>query len=109
MTQLARTMLTLAVLVAALPACSRHESARRGPTAAVDSATAFGPRVDLLPSADASAQPAVPLPVVDGAALLAKIRASDTKASWSTPGRAGAIPAAESYRCWRALRPSWPR
>jgi len=86
--------LTLAVSVASGLACSRNKNARRTPSAAVDSATAFGPRADLVASAEASAAPARPLPVVDGQTLLDKIRASGHKgvvvnawASWCDPCR----------------------
>ncbi|MEI9939475.1 MAG: TlpA disulfide reductase family protein [Pseudomonadota bacterium] len=94
--------LLLAISAVSGFACSRNKSARRTPSAASDSANAFGPRVDLLPSAEASAVPtptsaapaASALPVVDGATLLEKIRASGHKgvvinawASWCDPCR----------------------
>jgi thiol-disulfide isomerase/thioredoxin len=65
--------------------CGRSKSSRSTPSSSSDSATAFGPRADLVPSA---------LPVVDGAALLEKIRQSGHKgvvvnawASWCDPCR----------------------
>lgn len=88
-----RLLRSLTVILAALawgPACSRKDSARPTPSATSDSATAFGPRAELVPSAEPSAA----LPVVDGATLLAKIRASGHKgvvvnawASWCDPCR----------------------
>jgi len=92
----------VAALAVSLFACSRRESARRTPSAAVDGATAFGPRADLAasaepsaaPSAEPSAAPSAALPVVDGEALLEKIRKSGHKgvvinawASWCDPCR----------------------
>ena len=107
--------LLLAVSAASGSACSRTKSTRPSPSAVVDSAAQFGPRVDLVKSAEPSANPseasaepsanpsanpsAAPapndqLPVVDGAALLEKIRASGHKgvvvnawASWCDPCR----------------------
>jgi thiol-disulfide isomerase/thioredoxin len=94
MKQMACTMPLLALVVASVFACSRDKSPRRTPSAASDSASAFGPRVDLLASADSGALPAKPLPVVDGGTLLDKIRESGHKgvvinawASWCDPCR----------------------
>jgi len=89
--QLARTpLLALALIGACGLACSRSNSTRKTPSAATDSDNAFGPRADLLPSAE----PSVALPVVDGATLLEKIRQSGHKgvvinawASWCDPCR----------------------
>ena len=102
-------LLTLAVAASSGLACSRNESARRTPSATSENATAFGPRADLVPSAEPSAalnaapsaQPnaetkaaAAALPVVDGATLLQKIRESGQRgvvinawASWCDPCR----------------------
>jgi thiol-disulfide isomerase/thioredoxin len=87
-------------------ACSRPKSVKRTPSAALDSANAFGPRAGLVPNpeaaANASASPnaaasaaaAVTLPVVDGPTLIEKIRESGHKgvvinvwASWCDPCR----------------------
>ena len=85
----------LAAVVATGLACSRNKSDRRPPPASsesrsAESATAFGPRVD----SQADAEPSAPLPVVDGAMLLEKIRQSGHKgvvvnawASWCDPCR----------------------
>jgi len=85
--------LVLAVLAVWGGACSRTGRARRTPGAGADSA-ALGPRADLLPNAAPSADPAGALPVVDGATLLEKIRASGHQgvvvnawASWCDPCR----------------------
>jgi thiol-disulfide isomerase/thioredoxin len=98
----ALSVLALSVLALSVLACSRRESARRTSSGSVDDPTAFGPRADLAPSAEPSPQPgAVPsaapaqaLPVVDGGALLEKIRQSGHKgvvvnvwASWCDPCR----------------------
>lgn len=80
----------IALLAVSSLACSRHESSKRSSSAPPDSAPVFGPRVDLVPSAEPSAA----LPVVDGPALLEKIRRSGHKgvvvnvwASWCDPCR----------------------
>jgi len=82
------------ILAVSAVACSRTKSTRRTPAAALDSAAAFGPRADLVPSAEPSAEPRAALPVVDGGALLEKIRKSGHKgvvinawASWCDPCR----------------------
>jgi thiol-disulfide isomerase/thioredoxin len=87
-----RDALVLALIAGASLACSRTERAQRTPSVTADEASAFGPRVDLLP--DAKAAPAAPLSVVDGPTLLEKIRASGHKgvvvniwASWCDPCR----------------------
>jgi cytochrome c biogenesis protein CcmG, thiol:disulfide interchange protein DsbE len=97
--QLCRSALViLTVLGCSGLACSRRESTRRTPSATVDGPMEFGPRADLLPSAEASATPsAAPtpaLPIVDGPGLLEKIRKSGHKgvvisawASWCDPCR----------------------
>jgi len=86
------TALGLGLLALSALACSRKEAVRRSPPAGLGSATPFGPRVDALPSNDAAL--ATPLPVVDGAKLLEKIRESGQKgvvinawASWCDPCR----------------------
>ncbi|HET7539083.1 MAG TPA: TlpA disulfide reductase family protein [Polyangiaceae bacterium] len=73
--------------------CARSKRTGSTPSASSDSATAFGPRVDLVPSPDPSSVQG-PLPVVDGATLLQKIRQSGHKgvvvnawASWCDPCR----------------------
>ncbi|HKO47056.1 MAG TPA: TlpA disulfide reductase family protein [Polyangiaceae bacterium] len=84
------TVVILAAMAVSGLACSRNESTRRTPAAALDSAAAFGPRADLV----SSAEPSAPLPIVDGATLLQKIRESGHKgvvinawASWCEPCR----------------------
>ena len=78
----------LAFVALAGLACSKGTNVRRKASAPspTDSSLAFGPRVELTPSGS--------LPVVDGAALLQKIRASGHKgvvinawASWCDPCR----------------------
>lgn len=82
--------LVLLLLAASPLACSREKAIRQSSSAPSDSAVLFGPRADLLPSA----APSAALPVVDGAALLEKIRQSGHKgvvinvwASWCDPCR----------------------
>jgi len=76
---------TLLLVAVSLLGCSRDKAVRRSSSAPADSAALFGPRADLVPSA---------LAVVDGAALLEKIRQSGHKgvvvnvwASWCDPCR----------------------
>lgn len=83
-------VLVLALSLAAFVACSQNKRDRKTTSAPSASAALFGPRAELLPSAEPSAS----LPVVDGAALLEKIRGSGHKgvvvnvwASWCDPCR----------------------
>jgi len=80
----------VALLAVSSWGCSRSERSRKTSSAPSASAAVFGPRADLLPSAE----PSAPLPVVDGPALLEKIRQSGHKgvvvniwASWCDPCR----------------------
>ena len=83
--------LALALLAVFGSACSQSKkSTRTKASADSEAASAFGPRADLIPSAE----PSAPLPIVDGATLIAKIRASGHKgvvinawASWCDPCR----------------------
>jgi len=76
----------LSLLAFSVAGCSRSKSERKTPSAPTDSAAAFGPRADLAPN--------TALPVVDGPALIEKIRQSGHKgvvvnawASWCDPCR----------------------
>ena len=91
---LPRALLAFLVFCAASNlGCARSKRSSNTTSATSDSATAFGPRADLVPSADPSSMPSA-LPVVDGARLLDKIRQSGHKgvvvnvwASWCDPCR----------------------
>ncbi|MEO7035458.1 MAG: TlpA disulfide reductase family protein [Polyangiaceae bacterium] len=102
-----------------LGACSRNQHGGQHTPAASASGAAFGPLAELDPSAGAAAvsplAPSSPLPVVDGAALLQKIKSSGHRgvlvnawASWCDPcqhelpmlSRVGPKLAAEGVPIW---------
>ncbi len=91
---------SIALSLLALAACSRKQHSDQQATRAEPvSDAAFGPLAELAPSASASAAarpspsaPSAPLPIVDGATLLQKIKSSGHKgvvvnawASWCDP------------------------
>lgn len=74
-----RTALFLMLSIASSLACSRAPRSEQRSSTPLGSATALGPRVELVPSvgpSEASGGATAGLPVVDGPTLLEKIRAS---------------------------------